>query len=83
MCVVFIVSLKCPALEAHLHLHLAIVGLKVASPFLARGRVPTSLKAEFQDIRVAVSFVRVSVFKVSDGLSWGLHVFVYSPVVCV
>lgn len=34
-CVVFIVSLKCPALEAHFLLHLTIVGLKVASLCLA------------------------------------------------
>lgn len=61
-CVVFIVSLKCPCPRLTCILHLAIVGLKVASSFWRMNVCQIVLEAEFGDIRITVSFVAVSAF---------------------
>jgi hypothetical protein len=53
-------ELEVPCFKAHLHLHLAIVRLKVASLLLTCESTPTCLEAKHRDIRVTVSLVDVS-----------------------
>jgi len=56
------VSLKCPCSRLTCILHLAILGLKVASSFWRMNVCQIVLEAEFGDIRITVSFVAVSAF---------------------